>query len=475
MSTNLLRGLIVSISRMSRWRFLLYSLSVVAGLQLARPVRATEKYTPPTGIICEVYQEMVDAWPTDVGYAYKGPTRVEALDPRSGKVPPIAYLPPDCVARSATLSPDGNFLAYTTVAQNVEPSDPFPFFATYDEPATRLCIRDLQTGERVRQKHSEAYLKETGGENYFIMRDALWRPNAKGLAVDVVKSWTAQNGGRNSVYWDGSPSLGLGRVFASDVLEFDFDPRKVTLSQAGPPHKERWAPAYSPDSLQLATQTRRPFNFPHLKEPPSVLQITTRDGKTRELAPDLDAYQPLWLKDNRILFYGRPKGSFGTDEPYSLWIINADGSGRKELLPRAYAEPTVGPVASVSPDCRTIATKVRRDGAPLNTPRVPGSVSNIADSRDANVQIALIDIASGKRTLVEDAARITSLPAEVVHWSPNGDQIAFTATSLEWPIPEPVNEIRPIAAPVSAVMVAKSDGTGVHCVREGIIRIIGWR
>jgi len=121
--------------------------------------------------------------------------------------------------------------------------------------------------------------------------------------------------------------------------------------------------------------------------------LTSKLAAGRGFGPSL-ASDPVWSPDGRRIAFVRPDTRFG------VYVVNADGSGMRNLTPKpmraAYAAP------AWSPDGRKIAFAVARDG---------------------NSEIYLMDAdGSGQRNLTRNLA-YDGDPA----WSPDGQKITFVS------------------------------------------------
>jgi Tol biopolymer transport system component len=162
------------------------------------------------------------------------------------------------------------------------------------------------------------------------------------------------------------------------------EPRRLTLNPAGDDN-----PSWSPDGRRIAFQSYRGRNW--------EISIVNADGSgERELThrPTTQDYNPVWSPDGRkIAFLSTHQSSSRPhDRGPGLYVMNADGSGQRRVAPIQATEP------AWSPDGRKIAF-----------------------DRNNDVYVVNVD-GSGLRNL-------TRSPAGDGHpaWSPDGRTIAFVS------------------------------------------------
>lgn len=383
----------------SRRRFLQHGVASGVTLASMSSLRATEGREPVRGIIAEVceYKDTTNSGDRKQmlnwcqGYGEGRSSRVEALDPRTGKpVRLLADLGDTAVMGSAALSPDGRFIAASTTDLLLDSGT----FGAQREGSASVFVKDIDTKKLVRFSENSTD---------FIFRELAWRPDGKMLAVSAMldrKDNARFHTRRN-------PNDG--------VWLLALDPDAFALTETQPTFPKWWAPSFSPDGKQMA-----------MERPPSEtvrkVVVVGEDGITRELVPGSSAYQPSWSRNGKVLYHGRseqavgPYGNFvlhadGPIRPYGLWVVNADGTNRREILPKL-CFATVR-AAKWSPDGRQIATKVRPDGQPIK-------------GQDEDLIVRVIDLSSRTPMDISGNAVTTARALDNLVWSPDSKQVAFT-------------------------------------------------
>ncbi len=167
-------------------------------------------------------------------------------------------------------------------------------------------------------------------------------------------------------------------------------------------------PVWSPDGTRIAFTACRLPDSSDIAGMDCEIRTIAPDGTGEAVLPRSDTppgdLLPDWSPDGRRLAFGscRP-GADGDKEPdCGLWVMNADGSGRREVAGRH--EHRVW-----SPDSRRIAFTAHRD-------------------EKWNIYVVNAD-GSGLANLTNNSRDINY---EDLAWSPDGKRIAFVANDEQW-------------------------------------------
>jgi TolB protein len=255
-----------------------------------------------------------------------------------------------------------------------------------------------------------------------------------------------------------APALGIGS-------------RLFDLIQGSPPPRETREAAWSPDGRKILYVSRGDRNT-------WDLYVINVDGSGQRMLTSVSSASAAWSPDGRkIAFRPRPRRMPDASHPRpasgGLWVINADGSGKRRLARNGY-DP------AWSPDGRTIAfaasshlyvvnadgTGQRRlAGTTVAGSRTGGRMSSPAWSPDGRKILFLSDAGtscdyclhvyvvnadgSGERRL---GPRRKTRPRRLVGdfspaWSPDGQRIAFVRRRFD-----------PTGSDVGVVWVMRADG-----------------
>ncbi len=163
----------------------------------------------------------------------------------------------------------------------------------------------------------------------------------------------------------------------------------------------------SRDSRYLAwtSYTYTDFNLP------AVYRLYTYDrhtGSLRQLLPEgFAAANPSWTADGHLAYLRTDQAGDGVTR---LVSSAADGSALRQLLPDA---DTLGRSPEISPDGRRVVWVTDEF-----TPR-----------------LAVVDLASGSRTLLTDADSASSYTLRDPTWSPDGRRVAVIRIDYAYPAP----------------------------------------
>ena len=268
------------------------------------------------------------------------------------------------------LSPDGTRIAYT-VATNDQPGRPQRqlFVMTVadghgvrlggNEPASgpewspdgRLVVFkgtvDGKKGLAVSRPDGSGLrlLAETTGTNSpltFEGRAVAWSPDSKRIA------FVSTTPGTETALAGGDPVVITRYLYKPDAEEgltrFNDNRRRhifIVDAEGGAPRQltsgdtEEHSIDFSPDGREIAFVSSREPD-PDLFYNPDLFALRVDDGSVRRLtATESAEYQPRWSPDGKsILFLGTRRGLTDletTMEDTHVWVMAADGSGRREL------------------------------------------------------------------------------------------------------------------------------------------------
>jgi TolB protein len=103
-------------------------------------------------------------------------------------------------------------------------------------------------------------------------------------------------------------------------------------------------PSWAPDGRQIAFHSKRDGNF-------DIYVMDSDGGNVRRLTLDkgFDGY-PAWSPDGKVIAFQSSRGTPGSDTPLETYLMNADGTNVRKLVPRTSAVPPSARMASWSPD-----------------------------------------------------------------------------------------------------------------------------
>ena len=347
-------------------------------------------------------------------------------------------------------SPDGQWLAYSGTASGKKGL----VVAHPDGSAARFL----------------AELVGTNSPLTFEGRDIAWSPDARRVAfVSATPGPETEAASGDPVVitrYLYKPDAGEGLTRFNDnrrrhIFIADLASRSVSLLTKG--DFEEHSIDWSPDGREIAFVSNREPE-PDLFYNPDLFTIAVADGAIRRLtATESAEYQPRWSPDARSLaFMGTRRGltDFETTmEDNHVWVVNADGSGRREL--GAAVDNRQGSV-TWAPDGRSVYCTVQERGhvrlyqLPLGGPPVPvivadgrvvdyslsrlGAVAYTFTSRSDLPQLHLLDparagSAGAKGTAAATARaprRLTDLNADLLKEVPRGEVEAFSFVSNDF-------------------------------------------
>ena len=234
-------------------------------------------------------------------------------------------------------------------------------------------------------------------------------------------------------------------------------------------------------SLPLSGALERPLVLTGVVNPPSLQQLFTVDLKTGLVTQviddgDVDNFEPSWSPDYRQIVFQR--WDRGALTPNTLWVVNADGSGLRQLTSEVGAgdrNPSWSPDGKFIAFDRTLPDgqgqhiwRIDADGSNLRLLSEVGAAgdympswspdsANLVYQRDAEVWIMQAD-GSNKRRLVYDTL---PGPGEFFFhsggFSPDGQSIALVGSRQ--------------GSSVSQLYLADSDGSNVRLLTDALGRI----
>jgi Tol biopolymer transport system component len=175
------------------------------------------------------------------------------------------------------------------------------------------------------------------------------------------------------------------------------------------------------------------------------LWIVKADGSNRRRLTDSGAgidYSPTWSPDGKRVAFRTTRGSSSGPDPSNIFVINADGSGERQLTP-ARGQAAGGLFPAWSPDGRSIAYSngaginlIRPDGSGRRPLGVPGECS-VWSPDGSKLMFCSNGINRGQGVdnwdvfvMDADGSHVRRLTSDVAQdypgaWSPDGTQIAF--------------------------------------------------
>lgn len=279
-------------------------------------------------------------------------------------------------AGTAYWSPDGQWLAFS---------------GTIDGKQGLHLARPDGTGIRFL-----AATKATNSPLTFEGREVAWSPDSTRLA------FVSTTPGPETEAASGDPVVITRYLYKPDAGEGmtrfnDNRRRHIFLIDAagGEPHAltpatgayEEHSIDWSPDGAEILYVSNREPD-PDVYYNPDLFAVRVGDGRVRRItATESAEYQPRWSPDGRsIVFLGTRRGLTDletTMEDNHAWLVNADGSNRREL--GAVVDNRQGE-ASFSPDGSSVYVTVQERG---------------------NVRLYRIPVAGGKpEAVVADAGRV---------------------------------------------------------------------
>ena len=186
-------------------------------------------------------------------------------------------------------------------------------------------------------------------------------------------------------------------------------------------------PAFSPDGSTIAYSLTTTNAAADKKQ--SDLWRVSWDGSKRialTATPTSSEWQPSWTPDGRSLAFLSDRG--GDDAKTQVWLMPAGGGKARQVT--KFADGVEDYV--LSPDGKQLAVIARDPDRPEGTPK-PKNPPPIVVNRyqfkedgvgyltDRRKHLYLVDVASGKATLLTSGEHDEQLPA----WSPDGQTIAY--------------------------------------------------